>query len=133
MKYFNYTLLILLITPCLLFSQTILVEGEIKWKENAVSKIDALNSRSFLAFDNVSYDSEKDFLGFYVKQIKLNQEKIIGLNILNIGYEDVDENTLKGTSGFEYIKNLFNDSPELSDDDNFFTTLISSFDTKETK
>ncbi|MBL4668589.1 MAG: type IX secretion system sortase PorU [Flavobacteriales bacterium] len=105
MKYFNYTLLILLITPCLLFSQTILVEGEIKWKENAVSKIDALNSRSFLAFDNVSYDSEKDFLGFYVKQIKLNQEKIIGLNILNIGYEDVDENTLKGTSGFEYIKN----------------------------
>ncbi|MBL4593698.1 MAG: hypothetical protein JKX68_07795, partial [Flavobacteriales bacterium] len=105
MKHYKFIFFISLLSPLFLYSSNILVVEEIVWNENIVSKIDELTTKNFLSFKNVKYDEKKDFLGVYSTQLKLNQEKIISLNIINIQYEDVDETKIKGISGVDFIKN----------------------------
>ncbi len=105
MTYYKTILLIALISPLFLISNTILVEDEIIWQENISSKIDEQTTRNFLSFKNVKYDEKKDYLGVYSKQLRLNQEKIIGLTLIDVQYEDVDEDSIKGISGLGFVKN----------------------------
>ncbi len=104
MKSINYILIIVLISPLLLFSNTLTVEGKIEWFGTAFSKVDEITTLKFFSFENVRYDEKKDYLGIYSKQLKLNQEKITGLRIIDIQYEDVNDNDIIGISGLNFIK-----------------------------
>ncbi len=105
MRYFKYILLIALFSPLILMSRTVLVEGEILWNDNVISKIDDLNSRTFLSFDDAKYDEEKGFLPFLSKQLNLGSEKVNSVSIVNVEFEDVVDSQLKGVSGIDFIKN----------------------------
>ena len=100
--------LIFLATPLILMSNNVILEEEIDWYANSVSQIDEYTSKEFLSFENVKYDDKRDFLGVYSKQINLKQEKIVGVSILDIQYEDVEEKLIKNVSGSKFIDNSIN-------------------------
>ncbi len=108
MNLYKLIAFIVLIAPLSLFSNNIIIEEEIHWNDNVISKIDEISTKSFLSFTNVKYDEKKDFLGFYSKQIVLNQEKIVEINIIEVQYEDIDDEKIKGISGFEFINDSLN-------------------------
>jgi hypothetical protein len=99
---------ILLLVPLFLISSNIVVEDEIHWKENTRTKIDELYTKEFLSFENAKYDAKKDFLGIYSKQIVLNKEKIVGINIIDVKYEDIEDEKVKNVSGHEFINDNIN-------------------------
>ena len=103
MKHYKFIILITLLSPLLLISSNVLLEGEIDWEKNVISKVEGESSRNFLSFKNAKYDEKKDFLPFYSKQLRLNQENIVSLNIINIEYEDVEVNKIKEISGVDFI------------------------------
>jgi hypothetical protein len=103
MKHLKKILFIGLMSPLILFSRTILLEGEIEWNENLVSKTDELTTKTFISFKNAKYDVKSDYLGFYSEQLKLNNEKIVSINVIDVLYEDIDEVLVKGVSGIKFI------------------------------
>ncbi len=105
MKHLFFLILITLLSPLYSNSANIIVENEIKWDNNNVSKIDDLKIKKFFSFENVIYDEGKDFLGIYSNQLKLNQEKIIALNLIDIQYETISSDSVIGVSGFTFINN----------------------------
>ena len=104
MNYFKTILIIGLLSPILVVSRTVLLEGEIDWKKNSISKIDETNLKSFLFFEKAKYDVNKDYLPFFSRKLKLNQEEISGLNIISFEYEEVEDNDLLGVSGIDFVK-----------------------------
>ncbi len=77
MKRIKKIVFILLLCPILLFSRTVIVEGEIDWRENVISKLDANNAKLFLDFEGAKYDHEKDYKPFFSRNMVLNQERIL--------------------------------------------------------
>lgn len=108
MNLYKLIAFIVLTAPLSLFPNNNIIEEEIHWNDNVISKIDETSTKSFLSFTNVKYDEKKDFLGFYSKQIVLNQEKIVEINIIEVQYEDIDDEKIKGISGFEFINDSLN-------------------------
>ena len=103
MKNHQLLLLIALMSPLILISKSILLEGEIQWNENFISKTDELTARKYISFKNAKYDDKRDYLGFYSEQLRLNQEKIVSINIIDVQYEEVDGTKIKGISGVDFI------------------------------
>lgn len=101
-------LLIALTSPFYMLSNNIVIEEDVVWYKSLKSKINEQSTRKFLSFENVKYDVNKDYLGFYSKQIKLNKERIVEISIIEIQYEDVDEDEIEGVSGQKFIKNDIN-------------------------
>ncbi|PJA07518.1 MAG: hypothetical protein COX70_06335, partial [Flavobacteriales bacterium CG_4_10_14_0_2_um_filter_32_8] len=108
MNLYKLISIVALIAPLSLISNTIIIEEDIQWNDNIVTKVDETNTRKFLSFNNAKYDDKKDFLGFYAKQIVLNQEKIVEINIIEVQYEDIEDEKIKGISGFDFISNQIN-------------------------
>jgi hypothetical protein len=108
MKLIIYITFIFLLSPFFSLSNEIILEGDIKWNDNLISKIDDQNTKTFLSFSNAQYDIKKDFLGFYSRKITLNQENIVRIDVIDIQYENVEKNKISNVSGFDYINNDIN-------------------------
>ncbi len=108
MKCLKFIFIYFLVNPLFLISGNLVVEEKIIWEENLISKTNEENSKIFLSFENIKYDDRKDFLPIYSKQLVINQEKIISLNIIDVEYEDIDEKNIKGVSGVDFIENDIN-------------------------
>ena len=103
MKSIKKIVFILLLCPILLFSRTVIVEGEIDWRENVISKLDANNAKLFLDFEGAKYDHEKDYKPFFSRNMVLNQERIFGVELIDVVYEEVSASSLEGVSGKAFI------------------------------
>jgi hypothetical protein len=104
MKQLKSILIFGLLYPLVFLSQSVLLEGNIDWKEHAISKIDPENSRKFFSFEDAHYDVDQDYLPFFSHHIKLNEGEIIGLSAIVFKYETIDESELNRVSGFDSIK-----------------------------
>ena len=105
MKHLKKIIILFLLCPLFLISNEILVEEKINWNANITSQMDQFSSKKFLSFNNAKYDEKSDFLAYYVKQIGLKQDKIVGIEVVEIQYEDVDRNLIIETAGNNFIKN----------------------------
>ena len=105
MKRFKLIFLLFLLNPILLISGNILIEGEILWSANTISKIDESNSKIYFSYKNAKYDDKKDYLPLFTKQLSIKQDEIISVNVIELIYEDLAEKELKGVSGVTFIKN----------------------------
>lgn len=90
--------------PLALVARVVVVEGEVKWSENVMIKTIDLTQKKLMSFEGVSYDNEKDYLGFYSKRIPLKNERILTVTIIDVQYIDVDRNDFIGVSGIDFIK-----------------------------
>lgn len=104
MRYFKVIFLFAVLFPLALISRTISIEGEIKWSENLIFKTDNLQEKKLVSFNEVKYDDQKDFLGFYSKRILLKNEQITKVTLVDVEYVDANTNEFKGVSGISFIK-----------------------------
>lgn len=105
MKHLFLIFIITLLSPLYSTSANIIVEREVNWYNNSVSKIDNLTNKQFFSFEQAKYDDTKDYLPFYSHQISLNQERIVALNIIGLQYEAVSTDSIVGVSGVNFIDN----------------------------
>lgn len=105
MKINKFLIFIALSVPLFLHSREIILEEDLSWNDNVKMKISDLTERKFFSFEGVKYDDKKDFLAFYSKQIKINDEKISRIELLDVQYENVDASFINGVSGGDFIEN----------------------------
>ena len=105
MKYLKNIIISALFCPLFLFSRTVIVEGKVSWNKNEVSKTDAQNTKVFLSFKGAKYNSEKKYLPFFSKQLKLNSEKIVGVTIVDLQFEVLNKDSVEQVSGKSFIRN----------------------------
>lgn len=105
MKQLFFIFIITLLIPLYSTSANIIVEKEINWYNNSISKIDELTSKRFLFFEQAKYDHKKDYLPIYSHQIILNNERIIAVNLIDIKYEAINSDSIVGVSGVNFIDN----------------------------
>lgn len=93
-----------------IFAQKKPVQQQIRWYKNV---IDSQNVSSFsentkwkLDFENVAYDSERDFLPIYAKKTIIPNQELIDIKINTITYENLPTSfPMEKMYGIEYIKN----------------------------
>lgn len=104
MRYLKVILLFVLLTPLVLMSKTILIDGKIEWTDNLVVKTIDLTQKKLMSFDGVQYNSSKNYLGFYSEIISLKNETITKAILVDAQYVDVKNGDFVGLSGIDYIK-----------------------------
>lgn len=104
MKHQKKIFLVFLLLPLLLHSKEYYVEEKINWENNIISKISDFSTVTFFSFKNARYDEKKDFLPFYSHQLTINQEVINNVELIEIQYEDINEEQVSGVSGVDFIK-----------------------------
>jgi peptidase C25-like protein len=101
MRFFK--LLIIIFLPLIGFSGNKIIEGEIDWQNNIENNTLDGEKRTFFSFKNANYDEDKDFLAFFSHRIKLNNERIVSVSIINIEYENIQVNLEKNIAGITYV------------------------------
>lgn len=104
MRYLKVILLFVLLTPLVLMSKTILIDGKIEWADSLVVKKIDLTQKKLMSFDGVQYNSRKNYLGFYSEIISLKNETINRVILVDAQYVDVASADFVGVSGIDYIK-----------------------------
>jgi hypothetical protein len=106
MGYLKKILLISLVVPSLLYSREYVVEEDIVWNDELIgNKIGSESEKKFLSFSNAQYDENKDFLAFYSKQLRINQEEVYSVEVIDIVYDEVEAFAISGVSGIDFIEN----------------------------
>ncbi|MCO6500837.1 MAG: type IX secretion system sortase PorU [Vicingus serpentipes] len=89
-------------------SKTIIIEDKIEWYSNfEVNNVEGVKEEYF-HFEGANYNDKKEGLPFVSKQLKIGQEKIIQVNIVDLQYENIDLKEIGGVKGKNYIENDIN-------------------------
>lgn len=98
-----------LLLPLSFLAGNVIVEKTISWdsivKKNTEFAIQKNNSKWLPSFNNMDFIAEKDYLAIYYDRILLNQERLIGINIINISYEPISFEEIQNMYGFDYLPN----------------------------
>ncbi len=100
--------LVLFLLPFTGFSGEVIIEGNVNWEVNITSEINSFTTKKFFAFKKAKYDEKKDYLPYYAKQIELKQYQIQKVEVVEIGYEELDKTFVEGVSGKDYITDDIN-------------------------
>jgi hypothetical protein len=103
MRFFK--LLIIIFLPVVGLSGNKIIEGKVDWQNNIENNTLNSEKRSFFSFEDAKYDDKKDFLAFYSHRIKLNNEKIVSVSIINLEYENISINEAENIAGVSFISN----------------------------
>ncbi|MCB9361502.1 MAG: type IX secretion system sortase PorU [Flavobacteriales bacterium] len=101
MRFFK--LLLIMLLPVLGWSGNKIIEGKIDWQNNIENNILNGEKRSFFSFKSAKYDEKKDFLAFYSHRVKLNNEKIVSVSIVDLEYENISSNEVENIAGVSFI------------------------------
>ena len=99
-KNFKIFFLLSLLSPFLLAGRTIDVEGGVKWSDGLILKLD---KKKLMSFEDVAYDSGKDYLGYYLKRISLKNERITKIDVVDVEYENIELNEFEEVSGLSFV------------------------------
>ncbi|MCB0402722.1 MAG: type IX secretion system sortase PorU [Flavobacteriales bacterium] len=58
-----------------------------------------------MSFTNARYDQEKDYLAYYSKQIRLGEDKITSVQLIDVEYEEVSSEVVGDAAGITYLNN----------------------------
>ncbi|MCW8939854.1 MAG: type IX secretion system sortase PorU, partial [Flavobacteriales bacterium] len=98
-----------LLIPLGFIAGNVVVEKTILWdsivQKNTEFSSQKNNNKWFPSFKNIDFIAEKDYLAIYFDRILLNQEKLIGINILSISYENISYEEIQNMYGFDYLPN----------------------------
>lgn len=108
MKRFKILCLLAMFMPLSIVARTIVIEGEVKWADNLLFKTIDLTQKKLLSFEGVSYDNEKDYLGYYSERISLKNERIYKVSIIKVQYSEVERGEYEGLSGSSFIEESIN-------------------------
>jgi len=105
MKNIFFILFIILFKPLISRASSYFIEKNIIWNNPVLFKIDDNSSKLLFSFKNVRYDDKNDFLPLFSDKIKINYEKVVKINLIDIEYENLNKDSISNISGFNKITN----------------------------
>jgi len=101
-------LVVAVLLPFNLFSRNINFEGKIEWFDDVMHRTEVEAQKKLLSFKGGGYDVNKDFLPIFSKKVELKNEEIVRVIILDVQYEDVNDNKSGIYAGEAYVNESIN-------------------------
>ena len=89
MEVLKKILFVFLLLPLVVNSREIELKESIKWNSNVQTNINESFQLFHLSFNNAKYNSEKEYLPYFSKQLSLNQDEITNVVLVNVVYEPI--------------------------------------------
>ncbi len=105
MEVLKKILFVFLLLPLVVNSREIELKESIKWNSNVQTNINESFQLFHLSFNNAKYNSEKEYLPYFSKQLSLNQDEITNVVLVNVVYEPIPSSEIVGVSGLNYVSN----------------------------